>query len=314
MISLLMPLCGWAEEQSVSQPGSVEALFVQWVNEARADPWARAERLGLNVTKLRDDVGEEVAGQWDEGLPPLKWNEQLTSAATSHVKDMLARLYYSHVDPEGVGPEQRIKAAGYVPIFCGESLGGLAFMNIIPPDQAARIICDALLKNALLQGPEGAPLLDPLLKDVGLYLGGGQLLLGNNQYNVYILACDLGRAQEACPDGKRLLWGHVYQDLNGNGRYDQGEGIQGSSIMISGWWFTVGFSPSSRMRVGDQMISGREGSYLFELMPGNYSLTVEQNGQEVLEINNLSIDPLVSALGVDLVIPGPNNPTDILKQ
>ena len=306
MISLVMPFCAWAEEQSVSHPGSVEALFVQWINEARANPWDKAKQLGLNVTKLRDDVGEAVAGQWDKGLPPLKWNRQLTSAAAFHVQDMLARLYYSHVDPEGVGPKQRMEAAGYEPIFCGESLGGLAFINIIPAEQAARIICDALLKNALLQGSEGAPLLDPLLKDIGLYLDGGQLLLGDNQYNVYILVCDLGRAQRACSDGQGVLWGHVYQDLNGNGRYDKGEGIQGSLIIISGWWSTVGFSPSSMMRVRDQRISGREGSYLFELMPGNYSLTVEQNGQEVLELDDLSIDPLACSLGVDLVIPGPS--------
>ncbi len=301
IIGLVMPFCGWAGDRSVSHPGSIEALFVQWINEARADPWDKARQLGLNVTKLRDDVGEAVAGQWDKGLPPLKWDRKLASAAISHVQDMLHRLYYSHVDPEGVGPEQRIEAAGYEPIFWGESLGGLAFMKIILPEQAARIICDALLKDALLQGSEGAPLLDPLLRDIGLYLGGGRLLLGKDQYNVYISVCDLGRAQGACPDGQGVLWGHVYQDLNGNGRYDQGEGLQGSSIIVTNWCSTGGLGPNSMM-VRDQMVTGREGSYLFELMPGDYSLTVERNGQKVLEVYGLSIDPLTCSLGVDLAI------------
>lgn len=301
IFSLLMPFCGsQAEEQSVLQQESVEALFLQWINEARANPWAEAERLGLNVTELREQVGELVASQWDEGLPPLEWNEQLASAATYHVQDMFERFYYSHTTPEGIGPEERIRAAGYEPIFYGESLGGVAFMmGVIPAEQAARIIYEGLLMDAFSQGSEGAPLLDPLLRDIGLYLGGGRLLFEDIWYNVYILACDLGLMQEVAPDGQGILWGHVYQDLNGNGRYDYGEGIQGSLLTISGWP-TAGFSPM--MRVEDHMISGREGGYLFQLMPGNYSLTVEQNGVVVFEIDGLLIKGSASAVRIDLII------------
>ena len=283
IFSLVIPFCSsQAEEQSVLQQESAEALFLQWVNEARANPWAEAERLGLNVTELREQVGESVASQWDEGLPPLEWNEQLALAATCHVQDMLDRVYYSHVSPEGVGPEQRIRSAFYDPIFYGESLGGVAFTKVISAEKASHIIYEGLLMDALCQGSEGAPLLDPLLRDIGLYLGGGQLLLEDSWYNVYILTCDLGRMHEPVSDGQGILWGHVFKDLNGNGRYDQGEGIQGSLLTISGWP-TVGFSPM--MRVEDQIAGGREGGYLFELMPGNYSLTVEQNGEIVIEVD-----------------------------
>jgi hypothetical protein len=308
IFSLVIPLCSSrAEEQSVLQQESAEALFLQWVNEARANPWTEAERLGLNVTELRNEVGELVASQWDEGLPPLKWNEQLASAATYHVQDMFEKFYYNHTTPEGIGPEERIRAAGYEPIFYGESMGGIAFMNVILTERAIRIICEGLLRNAFCQGPEGAPLLDPLLRDIGLYLGGGRLLLEDSWYNVYILICDLGRMHEPVSDGQGILWGHVFKDLNGNGRYDQGEGIQGSLLTISGWP-TVGFSPM--MRVEDQIAGGREGGYLFQLMPGNYSLTVEQNGVVVFEIDGLLIEDSTFAVCLDFAIAD----ADILAQ
>lgn len=300
IFSLVIPFCGsQAEEQSVLQQESAEALFLQWVNEARANPWAEAERLGLNVTELREQVGESVASQWDEGLPPLEWNEQLALAATCHVQDMLDRVYYSHVSPEGVGPEQRIRSAFYDPIFYGESLGGVAFTKVISAEKAAHIIYEGLLMDALCQGSEGAPLLDPLLRDIGLCLGGGQLLLEDSWYNVYILTCDLGRMHEPVSDGQGILWGHVFKDLNGNGRYDQGEGIQGSMLTISGWP-TVGFSPM--MRVEDQIAGGREGGYLFQLMPGDYSLTVEQNGEIVIEVDVQLIEDSPFAVRLDLAI------------
>jgi len=300
IFSLVIPFCcSQAEEQSVLQQESAEALFLQWVNEARANPWAEAERLGLNVTELRNEVGESVASQWDEGLPPLEWNEQLALAATCHVQDMLGRLYYSHVSPDGVGPEQRIRSAFYDPIFYGESLGGVAFIKIISAEKAAHIIYEGLLRDAFRQGPEGAPLLDPLLRDIGLYLGGGQLLLEDSWYNVYILTCDLGRMNKPVYDSQGVLWGHVFKDLDGNGRYDQGEGIEGSLLTISSWP-AVGFSPM--IRVEDHMISRREGGYLFELMPGDYSLTVEQNGEIVIEVDVQLIEDSPFAVRLDLAI------------
>jgi len=288
IFSLVIPFCGsQAEEQSVLQQESAEALFLQWVNEARANPWAEAERLGLNVTELRNEVGDLVANQWDEGLPPLEWNEQLALAATWHVQAMLDGAYYSHVSSEGLGPEQRIRSTFYDPIFYGESLGGVAFIKIMSAEEAAHIIYDGLLMDALCQGPEGAPLLDPLLSDIGLCLGGGRLLLEDSWYNVYVLTCDLGRLRGPVPDGQGILWGHVFKDLNGNGRYDQGEGIDGCLLTISGCP-NVGFSPM--MRVEDQIASGREGEYYCLVIPGQYNIVVTHEGEPIWWSEELTLD------------------------
>jgi hypothetical protein len=127
------------------------------------------------------------------------------------------------------------------------------------------------------------------------------LLLDDSWYNVYILTCDLGRTQEPAFDGNAVVWGHVFNDQNGNGRYDQGEGIEGCMLTISGWP-TLGFSPT--MRVEDHMACGPDGRYLFELIPGSYTLTVEQNGEIVTEADvKLIKDPAsTSAFNLDLAV------------
>jgi uncharacterized protein YkwD len=47
------------------------------------------------------------------GLGKLRSNRKLQRAATAHSRDMAARNYFSHVSPEGRGPGDRIRAAGW---------------------------------------------------------------------------------------------------------------------------------------------------------------------------------------------------------
>jgi len=240
ILSLVSPFCSsQAEEQYVLKLESAKALFLQWVNEARANPWAEAERLSLDVTVLREQVGQAIAGQWDEGLPPLQWNEQLAFAATCHVHDMLARLYYSHINPDGVGTYERIRAAGYDPVFWSESLGSVAFMNVIPAQEATRIIYERLLMDALCRGTEGAPLLDPLLRDIGLCIDGGPFLVEDSWYNAYILVCDLGCAKEDVPYGQGVLFGRLFADVDGNGLYSHGEERAGELVFFFPFDFSM---------------------------------------------------------------------------
>jgi uncharacterized protein YkwD len=47
------------------------------------------------------------------GLPPLKFNSQLTTAAQAHSQDMAAQDYFGHQSPDGRSPGDRISATGY---------------------------------------------------------------------------------------------------------------------------------------------------------------------------------------------------------
>lgn len=46
-------------------------------------------------------------------LQPLKRSEKLTLIARAHSKDMVKRNYTSHDTPEGIGPDERAKRAGF---------------------------------------------------------------------------------------------------------------------------------------------------------------------------------------------------------
>jgi len=47
------------------------------------------------------------------GLPRLVSDERLRAAARAHSRDMARRRFCAHVNPDGVTPEQRMRAAGF---------------------------------------------------------------------------------------------------------------------------------------------------------------------------------------------------------
>lgn len=56
------------------------------------------------------------------GLPRLTRQDQLSSAAASHSRDMATRCFFDHVNPDGVDPFQRMNAAGYTGIPMAENI------------------------------------------------------------------------------------------------------------------------------------------------------------------------------------------------
>jgi hypothetical protein len=56
------------------------------------------------------------------GLPPLKFNIDLTKAAQMKGQNMFAKNYWAHISPDGDTPWQFIKGAGYQYLYAGENL------------------------------------------------------------------------------------------------------------------------------------------------------------------------------------------------
>lgn len=46
------------------------------------------------------------------GKPPLSWNETLRTVARNHSQDMITRNFFSHTNPDGLGPSERVTNAG----------------------------------------------------------------------------------------------------------------------------------------------------------------------------------------------------------
>ncbi|NOR04962.1 MAG: hypothetical protein GQ575_01480, partial [Deltaproteobacteria bacterium] len=126
---------------------AAESEILARLNLARSDPWAEAERLGLDTEVLRAEVvPEETAVLWDQGLWPLAPNALLTEVARLHGEDMLQRGFFSHVTPEGLTPEDRVISAGYNATIVKEELGALAFISYLDPGEAAQMLMDAFLR------------------------------------------------------------------------------------------------------------------------------------------------------------------------
>jgi uncharacterized protein YkwD len=89
------------------------------------------ERLDLpfKTTHAEPDPKAEVAmlhllnvERQQRGLTSLKMDERLRQVARQHSRDMLARGYFSHTDPEGHSPFDRLRAAGIKYHTAGENL------------------------------------------------------------------------------------------------------------------------------------------------------------------------------------------------
>ncbi len=88
---------------------SVELRFT--VSEPEIDENAEMEML-LLLNKERSE----------RGLPELVMDETLREVARQHSVDMFQRGYFSHIDPEGVTPFDRIRAGGVSFFIAGENL------------------------------------------------------------------------------------------------------------------------------------------------------------------------------------------------
>ena len=221
-------------DEGIDPIQAAESGILTRLNLARNNPWAEAERLGLDPEVLRAEVvPEEVAAQWDQGLWPLTSNALLNEVALQHCEDMIERGFFSHVTPEGLTPEDRVIIAGYDANIVREELGALVFNTYMDPGEAAQMLMDVLLRDSLIQREteEGPTLLNERVVEVGISLSGGELTIGEEQIRAYLLCVLVVR-----PDGPGaetwLQCGRLFDDGNCNGIYDPGEGLPEKEMAI----------------------------------------------------------------------------------
>ncbi len=56
------------------------------------------------------------------GLNPLTYSERLEDAANAHVRDLWARSFFDHVNPDSLGPSERALEAGFCHQYVGENI------------------------------------------------------------------------------------------------------------------------------------------------------------------------------------------------
>jgi len=226
------------EVPATAPPTAAEQVFLERLNDARANPAAYGASIGVDLSYIPPAA-------------PLALDPRLVAAALGHSQDMNARGYFGHTGSDGSTPAGRETAAGYPQRGWGESI----VAGYSSPEAALKaLIVDAGSpgfphRNQLLgYGPANQQ-----LRDVGVGIvqnGSGPL---HNYYTI-----DLGYTADTRPE----LTGVVYRDRNGNGRYDAGEGVAGATVHAGAYTATTWGS----------------GGYSLRVAPGKYTVAVSGGG------------------------------------
>jgi uncharacterized protein YkwD len=226
---------------SAGGPSPEAQQFLQLLNQARANPAAFGQMIGVDLSGVAP-------------AQPLAFNQQLINAALGHSQDMSTQGYFDHNTPQGVTPGQRISAAGFDWDSWGESIAGGS------------------------QYPGAGSALTALLVDLGIPdLGHRRQLLAidaiyqnQNEVGIGVLQNSSGplvnyyTIDSAAPSNpQRFITGVVMADANGNGQYDIGEGLGNAVITVQG----VGAYPT-----------WDSGGFSIPIGPGTYTLTASGGG------------------------------------
>lgn len=178
-------------EESV--PSEDEASFLELINEARRDPLGMAESLGIDRETVLQDL-PQLNAVLTEGLAPLKFDDKLYKAAFGHTEEMIANNYYSHNSLDGRTYDERIRDSGYLAVVCGESLGMVAFHNLMDPAEAVRAIFESIFLAELDPATtEDRNILNPEITEAGVVLGSGPFTFGGSILNAYLATLDFGK-------------------------------------------------------------------------------------------------------------------------
>lgn len=243
-----------------------EQLTIELINRARMDPAAEARRYGIGLNdNLADGTITTAAKQ------PLAPHQALLNAADAHSQDMLNRDFFSHQNPDGELPWDRMLEAGYVYSLAGE--------NIIWSGTTATLDRDAAIydHHAGLMRSAGhrTNLLSPGFKEIGAGVKHG-VFTADRSYNASMLTENFGARS-----GNSFLTGIVYDD----------QVTQDNFFTIGEGWNEVKVA-AVEASSGTEYVtqSGPSGGYSLQVPPGVYTVTVGIGLlREPLEVEGVTI-------------------------
>src|SRR6516165_5322485 len=224
------------------QPTDFEQVFLERVNDARANPAAYGAAIGIDLSSVAPSQ-------------PLAFNTLLIQAARDHSQDMAIRNYFGHNTPEGVDPGGRIAAAGFTAIGWAESIAA----GYATPQEALKgLIIDAGVpglghRRQLLS-------MDPFFQNqtqvgIGIATGGS--------YRFYYTI-----DTAAGTDPRPFLTGVVLNDASGF--YPPGKGLANVTINVAGVGSTTTFAS------GGYSFQVSPGTYTVSATGGGLSAPVVQ--------------------------------------
>ncbi|MGI9432528.1 MAG: PKD domain-containing protein [Myxococcota bacterium] len=227
------------------EPSAHEQEGLWALNRARQDPAAYGDEIDLDLTGV---------------LPrqPLALNINLTGSARFHAEEMLGHDYFAHTsEVTGIGPNQMAVDHGYDVFGSGLGMPWGTTNNIESIAFGQNLIADYPAALELLIIDDGVPGVGHRMHLLAIAagwqdhseVGFGRAATGSTRY----YAIHTGYRSVA----DRFVTGVVYDDLDGNGRYDRGEGLPGVTVDVD----------------GVTAVTYTEGGYSIPVDPGSYMVT-----------------------------------------
>ncbi len=256
-------------------PTAAEQEILERFNQARQDPAATGQRLGLDFSQY-------------PAKPALTHNQFLEQAAKGHSNDMLARAFYGHKNPDGVNANGRIAATNYdlhsvygtdPSVNLTESIGAAYGDQFNTPQR----VVDAFLRDDGVNPPKhresilgfGGQLEHTREVGLGLLVNQTANPAANPPFTHFVTA-EFARTNVDKP----FVTGVAYSD-DGDGLAEVGEYRAGVTVTLS---HASGFSITTQTKTA--------GGYAFEVfVPGTYTITIEgQSTQIDVASDTLKVD------------------------
>ncbi|NQV26308.1 MAG: hypothetical protein HQ518_18290, partial [Rhodopirellula sp.] len=230
--------------------------------------------------------------------PPLAWNEALHNAAAAHNSLMIQFDQQSHQLPGESGLLDRDVSAGYdwqFSVRVGENI--FAFSQSVIYGHAAFVIDWGYGPNGI-QDPAGhrINMLDQGFQEVGMAIV--EETDPSTMVGPLVISQEFGRRGNY---GDPAVLGVVYDDLNGDGFYNAGEGLSGVSVELSG---TNGTFTTMSLTAGGYQAKVPSGTYTvtatggslggtirkFDVMVGGSNVKVDFEASDSIVMSNHTID------------------------
>ena len=271
---------------SVGAPTAAAQDMLYWINLARTNPTAAAQRIAADVTPdIQATIqhygidlnATEQAIASAAPLPPVAWNDQLAQASQGHSQDMAANQFQSHTGSDGSTSGQRMQQAGYAN---ASSTGENAYAYATSVDEAMEAflidwgVAGNGHRNNLLQPGVSA---GSAYRDVGIGLAQSP---SGSSVGPLVVTQDFG----AQPNEQAQLVGVAFNDTNGDRFYASNEGVAG--VQIDAVNLKTGQVSSTQ--------TGSFGGYQMTLAPGSYRIIASTNNQVIktvdLNVGNTNIE------------------------
>lgn len=261
-------------------PTPEEILSVEYINRARADALAEAQRLRatadpdvLNSIQYFEVNLNEMEKQFallERHTDPLAINAKLTQAARLHSEDMYLNVFQAHESSSnplapnqpGDRPSDRIDRQDYNWEIVGENI--FAYAKSVWHAHAGFNI-DWGDGNFGMQYPPGhrEAIHNPEFREIGIGIRLGSNTKGSRTVGPVITTQKFAADPGA---GHPFLVGVTYVDNDGDGFYSLGEGLGGVQIIVDGASFMA--------------TSSTHGAYAIPLPPDDaaYTVTFSKNG------------------------------------